>query len=134
MTSCRTPALLFLFFFSITAAACRMNGGGAVSAGEVTMATNHERVCYDDRRLPYLNFDLIVRNGTNRELQVREFRAVVTDGRGEVTERRTAAQQALELSGAVARSGWPALPRKPQVEPDRRPSIGGSSKPVIDEA
>lgn len=68
-----------------------------VVPGRVTVAANPERVCLDDRRPAYLNFDLVLRNGTARELQVREIRALVLDGRGEMIERRVVGQQSLGL-------------------------------------
>jgi hypothetical protein len=71
-----------------------------VVAGEITLAANPERVCYDERRLPYLNFDLIVRNGLERQVEVTEVRAFVLNARGEMMERRVAAQQTLALLGS----------------------------------
>lgn len=79
--------------------ACGLLGREDPVRGEVTMVANPEPVCYDDRRLPYLNFDLILSNGTERKLGVRELRAIVMNGLGEMVERRVAAQQALELIG-----------------------------------
>lgn len=66
--------------------------------GQVTLTANPERVCFDERRTPYLNFDLILRNGTEREIRVQEMRAFVLGPAGELLERRVI-RQPLELAG-----------------------------------
>jgi hypothetical protein len=63
------------------------------------MVVNPERVCADDRRIPYLDFDLIVRNGTAKPVQVRELRASVFDAKGELVEARRVWQQSMDLLG-----------------------------------
>ncbi|HET7460390.1 MAG TPA: M23 family metallopeptidase [Longimicrobium sp.] len=70
-----------------------------IVAGQVTVAANPARVCLDPRPTPYLNFDLIVRNGTEGEIRVAELRALVLNAAGQVVERRVVGQQALELLG-----------------------------------
>ena len=67
--------------------------------GHVTVAANPEWVCHDERPTPYLNFDLVVRNGTDRQVQVTQVRALVFNPAGELVERRVLGQQALELLG-----------------------------------
>lgn len=71
-----------------------------ITPGRVTVAVNPEWVCHDERPTPYLNFDLIVRNGTERQVQVREVRALVLNPAGELVERRVLGQQALDLLGS----------------------------------
>lgn len=93
------PFRLFVLLLCAMTPACGLLGQAGSVRGEATMVVNPESVCYDQRRLPYLNFDLIVRNGATGKLHVRELRALVTDGSGEMVERRVAAQQALELIG-----------------------------------
>ncbi|MDQ4121860.1 MAG: peptidoglycan DD-metalloendopeptidase family protein [Acidobacteriota bacterium] len=65
--------------------------------GQVTVTVNPERVCYDDRRISYLNFDIIIRNGTDKEINVRELRARVLNQKGELIERRGVWAQAVSL-------------------------------------
>jgi hypothetical protein len=61
----------------------------------VTLSVNSDRVCYDPRDTPYLNFDLILSNSSSTELKIDELRAVVTNSGGEITERRLIWQQAV---------------------------------------
>lgn len=56
--------------------------------GQVAVTVNPGRVCYDDRRISYLNFDIIFRNGTDKEINLRELRARVLNDKGELIERR----------------------------------------------
>jgi hypothetical protein len=88
-----------------TAIAAAIGVGGATSestqapSGAVGLSANPERVCLDPRPAPHLNFDLVIRNGTTRELKVRELRAVVLDAKDEVVERRLVWQDALSVLG-----------------------------------
>jgi hypothetical protein len=83
----------------IPGACTRLAPAPGLELGRVTVVTNPERVCYDDRTTPYLNFDLVVRNGTEDEVEISEIRAIVTDTAGKLRERRVVGQQALELLG-----------------------------------
>ncbi|HST58040.1 MAG TPA: M23 family metallopeptidase [Longimicrobium sp.] len=69
-----------------------------IVADRVSLAANPERVCYDERRTPYLNVDLIVRNGMETELRATELRAFVLSPGGELLERRVA-RDPIELLG-----------------------------------
>ncbi|WP_420128907.1 M23 family metallopeptidase [Longimicrobium sp.] len=66
--------------------------------GRITVAANPEAVCFDERRTPHLNVDLIVRNGSEKEIRITELRAFVLSPAGELLERRVA-QQPAELLG-----------------------------------
>ena len=98
MRSSHSAPLLVLLLCAV-ASACDMTGKKDAVRGVATMTANPASVCSDERRLPYLNFDLVVRNRATGDLHVRELRALVTDERGEMVERRVAAQQSLELIG-----------------------------------
>lgn len=63
--------------------------------GQVTLRANPERICLDDSRPAYLNFDLVIGNGSDSELRVSELRGLVLDAAGQVIERRIIWQQAL---------------------------------------
>jgi hypothetical protein len=65
----------------------------------VRLSVNPERVCLDPRPTSHLNFDLIVSNGTDRELKLRELRAMVLDRDDQMVERRIAWQDALSIVG-----------------------------------
>ena len=64
---------------------------------QVTLTANPGRVCRDDSVPAYLNFDLVIRNGSESELRIEELRASVLDTEGQVVERRLVWQQALEV-------------------------------------
>jgi hypothetical protein len=64
-------------------------------AEAVTLKANPGRVCHNGRQPSYLNFDLMVANGTGEELTVQELRGFVSDARGEVVERRLIWQQSV---------------------------------------
>jgi hypothetical protein len=99
--------------FAIAAGTCLPNlseahaAPAASSAAQPTdpskglaLKANPQRVCYIDRPMSYLNFDLLVENRTSEELTISEMRALVMDGRGNVVERRLLWQQALRLLGS----------------------------------
>lgn len=65
----------------------------ADGAGAVTLKANPGRVCHTGRQPSYLNFDLVIGNGTSDELSVQELRGIVLDARGAVVERRLIWQQ-----------------------------------------
>jgi peptidase M23-like protein len=67
--------------------------------GHVDLAANPQRVCLPDRQPQYPNFDLIVKNGTGREIKIKELRATVLH-RGQAVESRLIWSQALDLLGA----------------------------------
>lgn len=90
--------LLGVLSFVVTSACRPLTQEDPVRAA-VTMVANPESVCHDERRLPYLNLDLVLQNGSDRELEVRELRAEVVDSVGQMVERRVAAQEALEGTG-----------------------------------
>lgn len=83
----------------ILGACTQLTPAPGLEPGRVTVVTNPERVCYDHRTTPYLNFDLVVRNGTQKEVEIAEILATVTDTAGRLRERRIVGQQALELLG-----------------------------------
>ena len=83
----------------------RMAPAPGIVAGRITAVANPARVCHDERSLPYLNFDLILRNGTEQSIQIREMRALVFDARGNLIERRVLGQQALSLLGSAQTTG-----------------------------
>lgn len=68
----------------------------AAEEGEVTLAANPARVCLDTSDPAYLNFDLVVRNGSAAELGISELRGLVLNPEGGVIERRLIWQQSLE--------------------------------------
>lgn len=63
--------------------------------GGVTLKANPGRVCHTGRQPHYLNFDLVVGNGTSEELKVQELRGIVLNDRGAVIERRLIWQQSI---------------------------------------
>jgi len=63
-------------------------------ARAVTLRANPESPCFDESSSPYLNFDLIVDNPTDKEVKTKEIRAFVLDGKSEVIERRFLPQSA----------------------------------------
>lgn len=69
-----------------------------VVADRISLVANPERVCYDERKTPYLNVDLIVRNGMEKEIRTTELRAFVLNPEGELLERRVA-REPIELLG-----------------------------------
>jgi murein DD-endopeptidase MepM/ murein hydrolase activator NlpD len=76
------------------------SGAAAQSSAEhISLRANPGRICLTNRQPQYLNFDLIVGNGTRRELKVKELRATVLD-REQAVEKRLIWSQALELLGA----------------------------------
>ncbi len=66
----------------------------AVEARQVAISANPGRVCYDESQPSYPNFDLILRNASDRELKVKELRGIVTAA-GEMVERRMIWQQSV---------------------------------------
>lgn len=62
-------------------------------ADGLSLAVNPSRVCLDESRPNYLNFDLVVRNSSSRERTINELRGVVLNARGEMIERRIIWQQ-----------------------------------------
>lgn len=81
-------------FLAPTAQAAQQQPSARPS-GTVTVKANPGRVCFTGRQPSYLNFDLLIANGTGEELELQELRGVVLDARGAMTERRLIWQQAL---------------------------------------
>ena len=67
----------------------------AAPPGPVTLTANPARVCIDETAPSYLNFDLLVRNGTAEELKIAELRGIVLDADGRTIERRMIWQQSV---------------------------------------
>ncbi|HEX8232365.1 MAG TPA: M23 family metallopeptidase [Caulobacteraceae bacterium] len=65
----------------------------------VTLTINPDPPCLDTRPNGYLNFDLVIRNGTAREVKVRELRAKVLGPKDELLEQRIAWQDAVSILG-----------------------------------
>ncbi len=66
-------------------------------AGAVTLKANPDRVCHTGRQPAYLNFDLVLGNGSSEELAIQEIRGIVSNDGGPVIERRLIWQQSLGL-------------------------------------
>lgn len=69
--------------------------GESAGAG-ITLETVPTQVCFTGRSPQYLNFDLLIKNGTKQRLDVKEVRATVLSG-AEAVERRLIWAQSVEL-------------------------------------
>jgi hypothetical protein len=65
--------------------------------GPITLSAAPEQPCLDTRPTSYLNFDLVVQNGTDQELKVKQMRAFVLSPSNEAVERRIVWADALGL-------------------------------------
>jgi hypothetical protein len=83
-------SLLPIIFLAAIASFSLVSGQG----GKVTLRANPENPCFDESSSSYLNFDLIVENGTSSEVKTKEVRAMVMNAKGDLVERRFVGQSA----------------------------------------
>jgi hypothetical protein len=66
-------------------------------AADITVTANPPRVCLDPRQPSYLNVDFIIHNGTEKDAKLKELRGMVLAPNGQLLERRTVSQGALDI-------------------------------------
>ena len=84
---------------SLPLAAVLMAAQSAAST-PVAISTNPPRVCADDSSSRSPNFDLVIRNSTERPLTITEIKAQVFNPAGTLLEQKVLWQDALSLLGA----------------------------------
>jgi hypothetical protein len=74
-------------------------GSAPAQPAAATVSANPPRVCADNRANKYLNFDLVIRNGTDKSLSVNQIEARSFDSTGALIERRILWQDAISTLG-----------------------------------
>ena len=87
------PFVSLAFFSAVGVCSSPASASAAPHQGQVTLTANPSRVCYDENEPSYLNFDLLLRNASEKEMRISELRGVVLNPSGEMVERRMIWQQ-----------------------------------------